>query len=75
MNYPVIMDRLYLLRMYKSQKSYSNAQLAADMILFGWDWNESYLESLFAGRLRMDENKKHYIELYLLDRYSKETIS
>lgn len=72
MNYPEIMDRLYLLRLYKSKKSYSNTQLAADMTVFGWTWTESYLATLFAGRSKLDESKKHFIELYLLDRYSKE---
>lgn len=74
MNFPVIMDRLYLLRLYKTKKSYSNAQLAADITDFGWDWSESYLARLFAGGLKLDESKKHFIELYLLDRYSKETL-
>ena len=74
MNYPEIMNALYLLRMYKTKKSYSNATLATDMDLFGWDWPESYLASVFAGRLKLDKNKSEFIKLYLLDRYSKETL-
>jgi len=75
MNYPKIMDTLYLLRTYKTQKSYSDATLATDLTAFGWTWTESYLASLFAGRQKLDENKTEYIKLYLLDRYSKETIT
>ncbi|MBA7471409.1 hypothetical protein ES707_06715 [subsurface metagenome] len=75
MNFPKIMDTLHLLRVYKTQKSWTDAQLAASMTAFGWDWNESYLTSLFAGRLKLDENKKEYIKLYLLNSYRQESIS
>lgn len=75
MNYPEIMNVVYRLRLYKTQKSYSNAQLAADLTAFGWDWSEAYVASLFAGKAKLDESKKHFIELYLLDRYSKESLS
>lgn len=75
MNYPEIANTLYLLQMYKTQKSYSDAQLATDLTLFGWDWNESYITSLFAGRVKLDESKENFIKLYLLDRYSKETLA
>ena len=75
MNYPEIMDTTYRLRLYKTQKSYSNAQLATDLNLFGWDWPESYVASMFAGKSKPDESKKQFIDLYLLDRYSKESLS
>jgi len=75
MDYPEIMDRIYLLRQYKDKKSYSNAQLATDLELFGWDWPEQYIAALFVGHARLDESKKRFVELYLLDRYSKETLS
>ncbi len=75
MNYPEIKDTLSLLRTYKNQKSYSNATLATDLTAFGWTWTESYLALLFTGRMKLDENKIEYIKLYLLDRYSKETLS
>jgi len=75
MNYPEIMNVVYRLRLYKTQKSYSNAQLATDLTLFGWTWPESYVASMFAGKSKLDEEKKHFIELYLLDRYSKESLS
>lgn len=74
MNYPEIMDVLNLLLMYKTQKSYSNATLATDLSAFGWTWTESYLTSLFAGRMKLDESKENFIKLYLLDRYSGETL-
>ena len=74
MEYPEIMDRLYLLRLYKTKKSYSNAQLGADMTSFGWTWTESFLAGAFAGKQSLDESKKRFVELYLLDRYSKETL-
>ena len=74
MNYPEIANTLYLLQMYKTQKTYSDATLATDLSAFGWDWNESYITSLFAGRVKMDESKENFIKLYLLDRYSKETL-
>jgi len=75
MDYPEIMNVVYRLRLYKTQKSYSNAQLATDLTAFGWDWPESYVAALFVGNAKPDESKKHFIELYLLDRYSKETLS
>lgn len=75
MNYPEIMDTTHRLGIYKHQKSYSNAQLSADMILFGWQrWTEGYLESLFAGRAKIDDETQEYINLYLLDRYSREEL-
>jgi len=74
MNYPEIMSTFYLLRLYKTQKSYSNAQLAADLSSFGWDWSEAYIAALFAGKQSLDESKKRFVELYLLDRYSKEEL-
>ena len=76
MNYPEIMDTTYRLGLYKAQKSWSNAQLSADMIAFGWqEWTEGYLESLFAGRVKADEENREYMNLYLLDRYSREALS
>ena len=75
MNYPSIMDTTYLLRTYKTQKSYSDATLATDLSTFGWTWTESYLTSLFAGRVKLDESKENFIKLYLLDRYSNETLA
>jgi len=74
MNYPEIMSRFYLLRLYKTKKSYSNATLATDMSSFGWDWTEAFLAALFSGKAKLNESKKHFIELYLLDRYSKEEL-
>jgi len=61
--------------MYKTKKAYSNAQLATDLTAFGWDWSEAYLASLFAGKAQLDESKKRFVELYLLDRYSKENLA
>jgi len=75
MNYPEIMNVVYRLRLYKTQKSWSNAQLATDLEAFGWTWPESYVAALFVGNIKPDESKKHFIELYLLDRYSKESLS
>lgn len=75
MNYPEIMNPVYRLRLYKTQKSYSNAQLATDLESFGGTWPESYIASLFVGNAKPDEEKKHFFDLYLLDRYSKETLS
>ncbi len=74
MNYPEIPNALYLLRIYKTQKSYSNATLATGMTAFGWTWTEALLASLFKGHMKLDKNKSEYIKLYLLDRYSKETL-
>ena len=74
MNYPEIMNALYLLRIYKTKKSYSNATLATDLTAFGWNWNEALLASLFAGRVKLDKSKSEFIKLYLLDRYSNETL-
>ena len=74
MNYPEILNMVYLLRMYKTKKSYSNAQLATDLTAFGWDWSEAYIAALFVGNAKLDESKKRFVELYLLDRYSKEEL-
>jgi len=74
MNYPEIMNALYLLRIYKTQKSYSNATLATDMSGFGWTWTEAHIASLFAGKSKLDKSKSEFIKLYLLDRYSNETL-
>ena len=75
MDYPEIMNVVYRLRLYKTQKSWSNAQLATDLESFGGTWPESYVASLFVGNAKPDETKKHFIELYLLDRYSKEELA
>jgi len=74
MNYPEIMNVTYLLQRYKTQKSYSNAQLATDLSAFGWDWSEAYIAGVFAGKQSLDESKKNFVNLYLLDRYSKEEL-
>ena len=75
MNYPEILNLKYLLRLYKTKKSYSNAQLATDLTSFGWDWSEAYIAALFDGKAQLDESKKRFVELYLLDRYSKENLA
>jgi|GEM_PF-2963074 len=74
MNLPKIQNALYRLRVYKTQKSYSNSTLATDLTSFGGAWSESYIAALFAGRKKVTAEQAIFVNKYLLDRYSKESL-
>ena len=74
MSLPKIQNALYRLGVYKTQKSYSNSVLAIDLTLFGWTWSEAYVAALFAGKKKVTAEQALFINKYLLDRYSKESL-
>jgi len=74
MSLPKIQNALYRLRVYKTQKSYSDAQLATDLTLCGGAWSESYIAALFAGKKKIASEQALFVNKYLLDRYSKESL-
>ena len=69
MNQPEILNVIELLGRYKTQKSYSNAQLAANMTSFGWEWGETFVSDLFAGKSKATPGQAEHIKRYLLTRY------
>ncbi len=75
MNQPEIKDAVELLRRYKTQKSWTNAQLATSMTTLGWTWSEVLIAALFRGTMKPSEEKREYIKRYLLSRYNVETLS
>lgn len=75
MNQPEILNEVELLRRYKAQKGYSNAQLATDMTLLGWTWLDAFVAGLLAGRRKPSAEQNEYIRRYLLTRYCDETLA
>jgi len=74
MSLPKIQTALYRLAVYKTQKSISNSALAIDLTSFGWQWSEAYVSALFAGKKKITSEQALFINRYLLDRYSKESL-
>ena len=74
MNQPELMNEVELLRRYKAQKNWTNAQLATSMTAFGWTWTEVYIAALFKGTMKPSEDKREYIKRYLLSAYEDETL-
>lgn len=74
MNQPEILNEVELLRRYKAQKGYSNAELASDMTLLGWTWLEAFVADLLAGKKKASTEQNEYIQRYLLNRYYGETL-
>lgn len=75
MNQPEIKDAVELLRRYKTQKSWTDAQLATSMTAFGWTWTEMHIVGLFRGTMKPSEEEREYIKRYLLSRYYVENLS
>jgi len=75
MNQPEILNEVELLRRYRAQKGYSDAELAADMTLLGWTWLEAFVADLLAGKKRASAGQNEYIRCYLLNRYYGETLA
>jgi len=75
MNQPEIKDAVELLRRYKTQKSWTDAQLATSMTAFGWTWTETHVATLFRGTMKPSEEEREYIKRYLLSRYYVETLA
>jgi len=75
MNQPEIKDAVELLRRYKTQKSWTDAQLATSMTAFGWTWTETHVAALFRGTMKPSEEEREYIKRYLLSRYYVETLA
>ena len=74
MNQPEIKDAVQLLRRYKTQKSWTDAQLATSMTTLGWTWSGVLIAALFRGTMKPSEEKKEYIKRYLLSRYYVENL-
>ena len=75
MNQPEIKAPIELLRRYKTQKSWTDAQLATSMTALGWTWGEEFVATLFRGTMKPSEEQCEYIKRYLLSRYYVETLS
>lgn len=75
MNQPSIKDEVYLLRRYKTQKSWTNAQLATNMTTHGWTISETQVANFFLGTVKPNEEQREYIKRYLLNRYYNETLA
>ena len=75
MNQPEIKDAVELLRRYKTQKSWTDAQLATSMTTLGWTWTEGFVAALFRGTIKSSEEGREYIKRYLLSRYYVETLA
>lgn len=75
MNQPEIKDPIQLLRRYKTQKSWTDAQLATSMTVLGWTWTETFVANLFKGTMKPSEEQGEYIKRYLLTRYYVETLA
>lgn len=75
MNMPEILNEVELLRRYKAQKGYSNAELATDMTALGWTWLEAFVANLLTGKKRASTEQNEYIRRYLLTRYYGETLA
>jgi len=74
MNQPEIKYAVELLRRYKTQKSWTDTQLATSMTAFGWTWTETHVATLFRGTMKANEEEREYIKRYLLSRYYIETL-
>ena len=75
MNQLEIINEVELLRHYKAQKAWTDAQLATSMTATGWTWTETFVAGLFAGTLKPNEEQREYIKRYLLDAYYGETLA
>ncbi|MBA7610237.1 hypothetical protein ES703_17444 [subsurface metagenome] len=75
MNMPELLNTIELLRMFKSQKNYSNADLTENLTAFGWTWVESYVADLLAGKKKPTAQQNEYIKRFLLDRYYGEELA
>lgn len=75
MNQPEIINEIELLRRYKAQKAWTNAQLATSMTALGWTWAEAFVAALLMGTLKPSEEQREYIKRYLLSRYYVETLA
>ena len=69
MNFPSIGSEIDMLRMYKAKNTYTNAVLAAELVVFGWTWHEDQLDNLFKGKMHMTSEQKAYVRLFLLDKF------
>ena len=76
MNLPTLKNVLDLLRRYKIQKSYTDAQLATNMTTnTGWTWTETHITNLMEGRANLTDAEIECVKIYLLNRYYYETLS
>lgn len=64
------LDTVEMLRLHKLKESYTDAQLADTLNIFGsWTWQEGHLADLFAGRVKPTNEEKQYFVRYLLSYY------
>lgn len=69
MNQPNVLDEVELLRRYRTQKSYSDAQLGAEMTAIGGEWTSTYLAKVFAGKARPGEEQREFFRRFLSIKY------
>lgn len=68
---PSTLEPIEALRRHKAYCSLSNAQLATAMAFFGWDgaFSADSLDALFAGRTKLNDEARLFINAYLLSYY------
>ena len=69
MNFPTIPNTIEMLRRHKLKQGYTDAQLATDLALFGWTWQESRIADLMTGRSKPTADEAAFFRLYLLRRF------
>lgn len=74
MNQPEILNTIELLRRFKAQKNFSNAQLAAYMTSASWVWGETFIADLFSGRSKPTPEQAECISRILAMAYYKENL-
>jgi|GEM_PF-5811354 len=67
MQIPKGSEPVYLLQRHMVAQSLNVTTLSASMQAFGWatSWPAAYLTNLFAGKVKMDEERKLFVIYYL----------
>ena len=63
------LDTVEMLRLHQLKEGYSNAQLADTLTIFGWTWNEGFVQLLMAGKVKPTNEQKQFFVRYLLSYY------
>lgn len=75
MNQLSVHNVIELLRRYKAQKAYSNLTLSQDLTLFSWEWGETFIADLFAGKAKPTPEQAECISRFLAMAYYKENLA
>lgn len=76
MNYPSVgASEIQQLRQYQAKNSYTDAQVAELMTVFGWTWSETHVADLLNGRLKPTETEQEFIKRFMLNKFFDYNIS